>query len=95
MQKANPELVAGDIVVSLKLYASLSAFLPANAVQNVAEVGVAEGTTVLQLLDGHNVPREMSHLVLVNGIFQSPEARETLVVKTDDHVAVWPPVAGG
>jgi sulfur carrier protein ThiS len=81
--------------VILKLYASLGAFLPAGAEGNVATVDVPEGTSVLDLLDRHNVPRQQCHLVLVNGIFQPPAARAGARLNAGDHVAAWPPVAGG
>lgn len=81
--------------VTLKLYASLGAYLPANAERNEAKVEVGEETTILELLDRHNVPRGSCHLVLLNGIFQAPAVRGRVRLKPGDAVAVWPPVAGG
>lgn len=81
--------------VTLKLYASLGAYLPEGHARNEAQVTVLEGTTILGLLDAHNVPREACHLVLLNGIFQPPGARQNTQLKPGDSVAVWPPVAGG
>ena len=86
---------AATIPVTLKLYASLGAYLPAGHARNEASVEVSQGTTIQQLLDAHNVPREACHLVLLNGIFQPPGARAGAVLKSGDAVAVWPPVAGG
>lgn len=86
---------SANIPVTLKLYASLGAFLPADNMRNEAKVTVPEGTSILALLDAHNVPREACHLVLLNGIFQPPGARGGVVLKAGDAVAVWPPVAGG
>jgi sulfur carrier protein ThiS len=81
--------------VTLKLYASLGAYLPQHAEYNAAPVDVAEGTSIKDLLDAHNVPREACHLVLLNGIFQAPAVRAQVKLKAGDAVAVWPPVAGG
>ncbi|HEX4892953.1 MAG TPA: MoaD/ThiS family protein [Hyphomicrobiaceae bacterium] len=81
--------------VTLKLYASLGAYLPAHADRNEARVEVSEGTTILELLDAHKVPRASCHLVLLNGIFQAPAVRGTKQLSPGDAVAVWPPVAGG
>ena len=81
--------------VTLKLYAQLGPLLPAHAARNEAVVEVAEGTSIWGLIDAHNVPRASCHLVLVNGIYQAPAARETVMLKAGDHIAVWPPVAGG
>lgn len=81
--------------VTLKLYASLGAYLPPHAERNEAIVDVAEGTSIKALLDHYQVPRESCHLVLLNGIFQAPAVRSNVVLKAGDAVAVWPPVAGG
>ncbi|SMX48093.1 MoaD/ThiS family protein [Maliponia aquimaris] len=81
--------------VQLKLFASLSRFLPEGAVRNVVPVRVEEGTSIRALLDRYHVPPEHCHLVLVNGVYQAPEARDTVTLKDGDQLAVWPPVAGG
>ncbi|MEQ8664086.1 MAG: MoaD/ThiS family protein [Rhodospirillales bacterium] len=81
--------------IRLKLYASLSVHLPADAVKNEAEVQVADGTTVQEALDSRGLPRELCHLVLVNGVFTPPDERRSRVLQNGDHLAVWPPVAGG
>ncbi|MGD9783088.1 MAG: MoaD/ThiS family protein [Hyphomicrobiaceae bacterium] len=86
---------ASDIPVTLKLYASLGGYLPPGHARNEASVTVRRGTTILELLDAHGVPREACHLVLLNGVFQPPAARGGVVLKGGDAVAVWPPVAGG
>ncbi len=80
--------------VKLKLFASLARYLPDGSERNVARLDIAEGTTIWSLLDAHNVPRGSCHLVLVNGIYQGPEARYN-ALKEGDELAVWPPVAGG
>ena len=81
--------------VTLKLYASLGAFLPSHAERNQTPVDVSEGTTIRELLDSHHVPPQMCHLVLLNGVFQPPAIRGGVHLKPGDAVAVWPPVAGG
>jgi sulfur carrier protein ThiS len=81
--------------VTLKLYASLGAFLPSHAERNQAPVEVEDGTTIRELLDRYQVPPQACHLVLLNGIFQPPSSRASVRLKAGDAVAVWPPVAGG
>jgi sulfur carrier protein ThiS len=81
--------------VSLKLYASLGAYLPDGAEKNIAKLDVADGTTIRQLLDAHHVPPQACHLVLLNGLFQPPAVRGDVKLKSGDALAVWPPVAGG
>lgn len=81
--------------VTLKLYASLGIYLPDHAAKNEAKIEVPEGTTIKKILDDHQVPPVMCHLVLLNGHFQAPAVRANVQLKAGDAVAVWPPVAGG
>lgn len=83
------------MLVTLKLYASLGQYLPSHAVKNEAQLDVPEGTSIRKLLDDHEVPAVMCHLVMLNGHFQAPAVRSTVMLKPGDAVAVWPPVAGG
>jgi sulfur carrier protein ThiS len=81
---------------TVKLFASLSEYLPSNARENATEIAVpAEGTTIAETLAALKVPMEKCHLVLVNGIFVSPSARANTRIGEGDTLAVWPPVAGG
>jgi sulfur carrier protein ThiS len=81
--------------IQVKLFASLSDFLPADAHKNATRCEVADDTTVESILERMKVPLEMCHLVLLNGDFVPPGRRKTLVVSEGDTVAVWPPIAGG
>lgn len=81
--------------VTLKLYASLGAFLPPGARRNMIELDTPEGTTVGQVLEAHQVPRENCHLILVNGNFAAPATADARQLNDGDILAVWPPVAGG
>lgn len=81
--------------ITMKLYASLGRHLPPNAERNEVEIDVADGTSILSILDAHNVPRESCHLVLLNGVYQAPFERGEARLQDGDHLAVWPPVAGG
>ncbi len=81
--------------VTVKLYALLSEYLPANAVDNQVELDVAEGTTAEAIFAQFNLPREYCHLVLVNGVFVPPGQRAAYVLQEKDALAVWPPIAGG
>jgi len=87
---------SGDpVTVAFKLYASLSDYLPPGAVAHAVEVELQADTTVNQLIDRYKVPREMTHLVLLNGVFIVPEERDSTVLSQGDSLAIWPPVAGG
>jgi len=37
----------------------------------------------------------MCHMVLVNGVYVAPEERSDKKLEEGDHLAIWPPVAGG
>ena len=81
--------------VTLKLYASLGQYLPANAEKNEVAVEIDDGISAEALLNEHGVPPEHCHLVLVNGHYLAPSERAGAILKPGDALAVWPPVAGG
>ncbi len=81
--------------ITFKLFASLAPYLPDEARKNAVPLEVEEGTTIGAVLDRCAVPRQMCHLVLVNGFFVPPSARDTRVLTEGDTLAAWPPVAGG
>ena len=81
--------------VTLKLYASLSDYLPVAARHNQVEVELPDGATVGGVIERYQLPPKLTHLVLVNGVFVPPDARATALLHDGDQLAVWPPIAGG
>jgi molybdopterin converting factor small subunit len=82
--------------VTLKLFASLAVHLPPECRRtNFVDLDVEPGATPGDLIRRFSVPPEQCALVLVNGIFVGPEAREGSPLAEGDVVAIWPPVAGG
>lgn len=81
--------------VNVKLYAFLSRYLPAGAVQNRIELEVPEGTTPRDIMVKLNVPEGACRLVLINGVYVVPSERATHALEDGDTLAAWPPVAGG
>lgn len=81
--------------VKFKLYATLSQYLPEGAANHCVALDIPEGTTPNQLIDQLNIPTNLAHLVLLNGVYLEPPEREKAVFKEGDTLAVWPPVAGG
>ncbi|MGQ7848370.1 MoaD/ThiS family protein [Granulosicoccus sp. 3-233] len=82
--------------ITFKLYATLQDLLPPGSVKNAVTIEVPDSVTLNQIIDQYKVPRELAHLVLVNGIFKCTEDRDvTGVLKDNDVLAIWPPVAGG
>ena len=84
------------IHLTLKLYASLTEYLPPeNRQSNRVALEVAEGTTITQVVEPLGMPPKLVHLVLVNGHFVPPEERPTRALVEGDVLAIWPPIAGG
>lgn len=81
--------------IKLKLFATLSDHLPEGARANTVAIEVPDHSSPNAVLDRFQVPREMVHLVLINGVYISDAQREQPVLKTGDELAIWPPVAGG
>lgn len=82
--------------ITFKLYATLQHLLPVGALKNAVPIEVSEGASLNNIIDQYQVPRELAHLVLVNGVFQCTTDRDKSgVLKENDVLAIWPPVAGG
>lgn len=81
--------------VTVKLYATLSDYLPAGSRNNRVELDLADGAGVQAVLQQFALPAKLTHLVLVNGVFVPPEQRPTTALRDGDVLAVWPPIAGG
>ena len=82
--------------ITLKLYASLSDYLPleARAASGFA-VDTEAGTTPLALIERYALPLKSCHLVLINGVYVEPGQRDQRALVEGDVVAIWPPIAGG
>ena len=82
--------------ITLKLFASLTDFLPAHARDsNVLELEVAPAATITEIIEPFGLPPAMVHLVLINGKYIAPEQRLTQTLNEGDALAIWPPIAGG
>ena len=81
--------------LTLKLYAGLTDYLPPDAVDNKLILEISEHITAYELIDRYRVPRDMAHLVLLNGVYVNPEDRNRAMFNDGDTLAIWPPVAGG
>lgn len=78
--------------IQLKLFASLTRFLPnpeGAGFTNLVEID--EGTTIEALLDQLKIPREQPKIIFLNGI----HAEGRTVLKEGDRLGVFPPLAGG
>ncbi|MFO7911010.1 MAG: MoaD/ThiS family protein, partial [Desulfotignum sp.] len=76
-----------QIIIELKLFATLAEFAPENA----DNFTVQEGTTVEMLIRELNIPADTVKLIFVNGRKQDT----TYVLKPGDRLGLFPPVGGG
>jgi sulfur carrier protein ThiS len=82
--------------VTLKLYATLTDYLPASARRdNLVQLDVGEAATIASLIEPLGIPPRLVHLVLVNGVFVPPAERAARTFRDGDVLAIWPPIAGG
>ncbi len=82
--------------VTLKLYAMLADYLPAEARRsNALELELAAGTTVAACIENLKLPPKSCHLVLIDGVFVPPGARASRALAEGNTLAIWPPIAGG
>jgi len=82
--------------ITLKLYASLSDYLPIEARKlNALELELAFGTTITQVIERQNLPPKSCHLVLIDGVFVPPAERAKRALAEGETLAIWPPIAGG
>lgn len=82
--------------ITLKLFASLASYLPPNKKNGIeADIEVADGYTIGDMIERFNIPSKSAHLVMVNGVYIKPEERDKYVLKANDALAICPPVAGG
>ena len=47
------------------------------------------------VIDRFKLPPKLVHLVLVNGVYIPPRARDGHALAANDELAIWPPIAGG
>lgn len=71
-------------------------YLPVNSTKSHGfEHMIAPETTVDDVINELNLPRDIIHIVLLNGVYLDPQAREYTVLSEGDVLGFWPPIAGG
>jgi sulfur carrier protein ThiS len=84
------------MTVTLKLFASLAANLPAEArAKHRVDLDVEPGTTVQNVIRHQGVPEAACAIVLVDGEWVARQDRATRVLSEGQVLAIWPPVGGG
>ncbi|HXA23100.1 MAG TPA: MoaD/ThiS family protein [Acetobacteraceae bacterium] len=96
MAEAGAMPTAGKIRVTLKLYASLTQYLPeAFRRSHAMPLQVDPSATIESLVTPLGMPQGLVKLVVLNGVFVPPSERATTQFVEGDVLAIWPPVAGG
>jgi sulfur carrier protein ThiS len=84
------------VQVTLKLFAMLQDYLPADARKtNALALELDAGSTVQQVIERLGLPQKLCHLVLIDGAFVPPAARSSRALQEGETLAIWPPIAGG
>ncbi len=81
--------------VKVKLFAVLREKLPPESDGESVELEVQEGTTPGQIIDRLKIPRELAHLVMLDGRHLLPEEVEGRAVRAGEVLSIFPPIAGG
>ena len=81
--------------ITLKLFATLSDYLPPERSYNAIALDVDASTTIGALITRFQLPPKLVHLVLVNGVYIERAQRAERILQEGDVLAMWPPVAGG
>jgi len=81
--------------ITLKLFATLGDYLPPGTRDNRVDLDIDAADSVQTVLNRCQLPERLVHLVLVNGVYIPPAARDAQRLAPGDQLAVWPPIAGG
>ncbi len=81
--------------ITLKLYASLMPYLPETDQRHAVDIDIDPQDTPYQVIENVGIPKDLAHLVIVNGLFVCGDARNDAQFKEGDVLAIWPEVAGG
>lgn len=82
--------------ITVKLFAGLMEYLPVNSTKaHGFEYKIDETTNVGYVIDDLKLPRNVIHIVLLNGTYLAEDVRDATPLKEGDILGFWPPVAGG
>jgi len=82
--------------MTVKLFASLMTYLPVNSTKSHGfNYEITDSTTVGYLIDDLKLPRDVIHIVLLNGTYLDADTRDETILSEGDTLGFWPPVAGG
>ncbi len=74
--------------LSFKLFAGLGEYLPADAKENTTLIDIDDNDSVFDVIARFNIPPDMIHLVLLNGVYLHPEERTAPKFSEGDTLAI-------
>ncbi len=77
--------------IEVKLFATLRDYLPKGSGRFSCTMEIDSQTRVRDILSKLKIPDEMPKIILVNGV----HGKEEQVLKDEDVLSIFPPVAGG
>ena len=89
MEDAGPPVTAMKIEV--RLFATLTHYLPPGSDGRRVQLSVAEGATAGQILDQLGVPRGDTKLIFIDSVHGDPST----TLQSGSVLSVFPPIAGG
>lgn len=79
------------MTVEVRLFATLTQFLPSGSKAGMAVLDLPEGTTIADLTHRLGIPPGLDRVLLLNGTNVEADAR----LRGGDVVDIFPPLAGG
>lgn len=77
--------------IEVRAYATLLKYMPDLDLAKGKMIDIEDNTSIESLLKLLGIPKEETKIIIVNGV----HAELDFVLKNDDRVAIFPPVAGG
>lgn len=77
--------------IKLKLFATLSKFLPPHPLGSAVQMDIPEGTSLGALAESLKLPPDEVKICFVNGRICEPDT----ILKDGDEVGIFPPIGGG
>ena len=77
--------------IEIRLFANLAQFLPPDAKNKRAKINVKDGISIGDVLEGLNIPKNTTSVIMVNGVHQKIDTK----LNDGDVLSVIPPVTGG
>jgi molybdopterin converting factor small subunit len=83
------------VIVKVKLFAMLRSLLPPDSNGEDVDLELPDGATAQDVIERLAIPKEMAHLVMIDGYHVLPRERAQRQLRPGEVLAIFPPVAGG